>query len=507
MAGAGATPAPARRGPSPGWTFALMLALTLAVRAQTFGNPVLHMDEQFYLLVGDRMLRGAVLYVDIWDRKPPGLFLIYAGARLLGGEGIVQYQLLAALSAAATGFVATRIARRLASPAAALLAGAAYILWLNLEGGDGGQAPVFYNLLVALAALLLVRVLEDRRATLTRVGVVGAAAMLLIGLALQIKYSTVFEGVFFGLTLIWAARRAGAGVAGLIGYALLWIGCALLPTAVAVGVYAAIGQLDAFLFANFLSIGERAASPLPISLKRLTTLVAISSPLLAAAAAARLWRKDAPDSLVARFALAWLLTACAGVLLFGTYFRGYGLPVMLPAAIAGARAFDRGIAARRAVLAMVALALVAGQVTIAIARTRTGGNAGIRAAVAAMRGHPGCLYVYEGHAMLYHLDRACIPTRFAFPGHLDQANEAGAIGVDAVAETARILDTRPGIIAMVSPAWTEVNKATRRLVEERIARDYRLLHVTPAGSRVRLLYALEPDRAGGPPPRPARERR
>lgn len=491
--------APAWRGPSPGWTFALMLALTLAVRAQTFGDPVLHMDEQFYLLVGDRMLHGAVPYVDIWDRKPPGLFLIYAGARLLGGEGIVQYQLLAALSAAATGFVATRIARRLASPAAALIAGAAYILWLNLEGGDGGQAPVFYNLLVALAALSLVRLVEDGQATVARIGTVGAATMLLIGLSLQIKYSTVFEGMFFGLTLIWAARRAEAGLSALVGHGLLWIGCALLPTAVAAGIYAVIGQLDAFLFANFLSIGERAASPLPATLKRLATLVAISSPLLAAAAAARLWRKDVPDVPVARFVLAWLLTACAAVLIFGTYFRGYGLPVMLPAAIAGARVFDRCVAARRTVSAMLALALVAGQATIAIARSRTGGDPGIRAAVAAMRGHQGCLYVHDGHAILYHLDRSCVPTRFAFPGHLNQANEAGAIGVDAVKETARILDTRPGVIAIVSPAWKEGNRATRRLVEARIARDYRLIHTAHTGSRVRLLYMLRPNRPAPPP--------
>ena len=57
--------------------------LGLLLRGATLGYPIIHIDEQFYLLVGDRMLHGAVPFVDIWDRKPIGLFLIYAATRLL----------------------------------------------------------------------------------------------------------------------------------------------------------------------------------------------------------------------------------------------------------------------------------------------------------------------------------------------------------------------------------------------------------------------------------------
>ena len=74
----------------------ILLVLTLValvVRARTFGNPVIGFDEQFYLLVGDRMLHGALPYVDIFDRKPIGLFLLYAGAgalgRAFGADGVL----------------------------------------------------------------------------------------------------------------------------------------------------------------------------------------------------------------------------------------------------------------------------------------------------------------------------------------------------------------------------------------------------------------------------------
>ncbi|MGC5220785.1 hypothetical protein, partial [Escherichia coli] len=39
------------------------LAVGLVLRGATLGYPAIHIDEQFYLLVGDRMLHGAVPFV------------------------------------------------------------------------------------------------------------------------------------------------------------------------------------------------------------------------------------------------------------------------------------------------------------------------------------------------------------------------------------------------------------------------------------------------------------
>src|SRR3954463_7872291 len=82
---------------------ALLLALLAVVtRLQLFGDPIAGSDEGFYLLVGDRMLHGALPYVDIWDRKPFGLFLLFAGMRMLGGDGVLAYKLVATVAAFAS---------------------------------------------------------------------------------------------------------------------------------------------------------------------------------------------------------------------------------------------------------------------------------------------------------------------------------------------------------------------------------------------------------------------
>ena len=143
----------------------LLMLLAVAARAQTFGNPVLGYDEQFYLLVGDRMLHGAIPFVDIFDRKPIGLFLIYAGIRLLGGEGTLQYELVALLVAWSTAVLVWRFARRLTAAPGALAAAAAYLIWLDFMEGEGGQAPVFFNLPMIGAALLVERQIRARSVT------------------------------------------------------------------------------------------------------------------------------------------------------------------------------------------------------------------------------------------------------------------------------------------------------------------------------------------------------
>lgn len=199
---------PTAAGDRRAWTIvlAVILIATFAIRATHFGNPSMHVDEDFYLLVGDRMLhQGALPYVDIWDRKPIGIFLIYAAIRLLGGAGFVQYQVVATLFAAATAFVIARIAARFTTLFASTVAGLCYILWIGLFGGEGGQTPTFYNLFTAVAALLTMKAALADPVDLGLIRRNGAIVMLIVGVAMQIKYNVMFEGIFFALTLLWVA--------------------------------------------------------------------------------------------------------------------------------------------------------------------------------------------------------------------------------------------------------------------------------------------------------------
>ena len=479
---------------------AVLALLTVLIRARYFGNPLIEVDEQFYLLAGDRLLHGTIPYVDLWDRKPVGLFLLYAAIRTLGGAGIVQYQVVAALFAAATAIVIACLARRVASPAAAWLAGLLYVPALALSGGQGGQTPVFYNLLVALAVWIVLALAAPARRALPSASAVrwrGAGAMLLVGLALQIKYSAVFEGVFLGLALIWCGWRAAPRPLPRMVDAALWIAAALLPTALAWSWYAAHGYGDAFVYANFTSILRRDAQATPEELGDLGRILLRLVPWAVAVVAGILLPGPAPERAARRFLLLWLAAALLGFALFGTFFNHYALPLLPPLAIAAAPGFARRQPWGGIVAALVSLALFIPYPLDARKYERRHGDAAYAGRLVAAiepRLHGRCLYVFYGEPILYHLTGSCLPTRWAFPFHLSLRREAAALGVDPLAETRRILDTRPPVVVDRINTDEDVNRPVQAYVRARLQRDYRLVFTarrgTPHGTDVDQVWAL-----------------
>ena len=485
------------------WPAALVLLalLTMLIRARYFGNPLIDVDEEFYLLTGDRMLHGAIPYVDLWDRKPVGLFLLYAGIRLLGGVGIVQYQLVAALFAAATAVVIACLARRVAAPGPAWLAGLLYVPALAMSGGQGGQTPVFYNLLVALAAGVVLTVAAPRGATPDAAAIRrrGLAAMLLVGVALQIKYTALFEGLFLGLVLLWCAWRARPRPAPFLADAALWIAAALLPTALAWGWYAAHGLGDAFIYANFTSILHRESEASHEQLGDLRRILVRLTPWAVAIAAGLLGRgRREPVERPARlFLFGWLGAALVGFAAFGTFFNHYALPLLPPLAIAAAPGFARVRPWGGIVAALVTLALFIPYPLDARKYERRHGDAAYAqrlVAAIAPRLHGRCLYVFYGEPILYHLTGSCLPTAYAFPFHLSLRRESRALGVDPLAETRRILDTRPPVVVDRINTDEDVNRPVQAYVRARLRRDYRLVFTasrwTPHGTDTDQVWAL-----------------
>ena len=474
-----------------GTVLLLLTLVALVARARTFGNPVIGFDEQFYLLVGDRVLHGALPYVDIIDRKPIGLFLLYAGARSLGGDGFLAYKLVATGFVIATAYGVHRVARRFAGSVGAIVAAILYILWLNLMEGEGGQSPVFYNALMLVAAGAVLRAVQGRG----RLCVQGAVAMAAIGIALQIKYSVLPEGVAFGCILLWHGWRTRVPMARLAGMALGWIALALLPTLVAYGVYATMGHGPAWLFGNFLSVGGQAARPLADELEGLAACFGILSPLALVIAVGRPWRR-VPGEARGGFGvlLIWLAVTVAAVLLYGRFGSPhYAMPIVLPAVIVAAPVFDRW--RRTWIITFVLAIALAGQIVLFLSERTKGGAAEAMAVARAATPASGCLYVYDGYPALYMLTHSCLPSRWVFPGHLNTRDEASAaaIGTDPVVEIRRILAQRPGAIVDDYPRFDFGNAATRAVLRGVLARDYHLAACVPTGPhRMRLVYRPGP---------------
>jgi 4-amino-4-deoxy-L-arabinose transferase-like glycosyltransferase len=463
----------------------LILITAFATRAVTFGNPLVDMDDQFYWLVGRSMWDGAWPILDIWDRKPVGLFLLY-GAIAGVDRSILAVQIAATLFAAGTAILVRAVALRIASPRGALLAAFTYLLTLPLFGGQSGQSPVFYNLFMAGAGLLMLASTISGDAAVIRRRAV--AAMTLCGVALVIKQVSVAEGVFIGLAFLFLLHQAGERTVRIFAMAAAMIAIALLPTILGVALFAVRGEAAAaaYVQASYLSIFAKTSGADRSLLAGVGYLLLFGGPLLLAAAigAAVGW-KESKNPLAHRLATIWIAAAFLGYLLIPNFFPHYALPMLVPLSIMAARAYDQKIGPPLFV-ALLACTLISGRLTDWAANRRAAADFRRIAATIDDGRHGGCLYVANGPVGLYAAVPACRLTTYLFPYHLTLATEATSIGVDQQSEIAHIFTARPAIIVTQDDKRPKQSAVVQGTLDRQLFANYREIAHVPADAAVEI---------------------
>ncbi|MEG3180789.1 ArnT family glycosyltransferase [Sphingomonas sp. LT1P40] len=448
---------------------AFLAIVAFILRAPQFGNPVAGFDEQLYLLIGERMWDGAIPYLDLWDRKPPGLFALFAAMSAFG-NGLIVSQIIATLFAAATAWIVFHLAAKRTATLPAILAAFVYLVFLRQLAGQTTQTPVFYNLFLGVAALAILHVARNPRDIRF-----SAAAMLLCGLAIQLKPTAAIEGAWFGLFLLALHWRAGLKPPAIAARAALYIVAGLLPSLIAAAAYARIGAFDAFWFANVESILLRQESFNALAAEQLLVTLIRGGPALAVGLAGLVLALRADRSASTILLTGWATVAIIEVAILGSFWPHYLLPVLLPLSILAAHVLARGWIGL-AVFAVVAAPPLVSTLTrdAAVSRMETARAHDIAAAIPA-EVRDQCLFVYEGFTALYSLTHACPVTRYVFTDHLRSSRDGPALGVDPHAELARALARRPlAIVTLQNSPWQMRNVANDRLIAETLARDYRL---------------------------------
>lgn len=461
---------------SPVIAFLILMTIAFATRFVAFGNPIADPDDQFYLLVGDAMRHGAWPYIDYWDRKPWGLFALFAGIAAVGHGSILAMQLIATLFAAATAYLVRRIALLFVGAEASLLAACAYLLMLPLFAGQVGQTAVFYNLFTAAAMLALFQVARAPARS-----VIGPAlfAMFCFGLSMAIKPVAVVEGIFCGLAFLWLMIRREVPTARLVGTAFAMVVIALLPTLLPLTAYGLRGPdaFGMFVHANFLSIFQKGSLGGAAREAGMFYFLLYMAPLLvfAAIGVARV-RKSAEPPLPALL-IGWIVAAFGGYLLVPTFFDQYALPLILPLSVAAAATFTPPTG-RLYAAALALFCLMGGQITAWSENRREQALYSLVSDRVEQARHDGCILVNEGPTWLHASTGGCTLTRYVFPGHLNLVTEVGAVGVDTVAETRRILAQRPAVIVTMDNRIGRHNPRTVALIRNAVDRDYQLVAMT-----------------------------
>jgi 4-amino-4-deoxy-L-arabinose transferase-like glycosyltransferase len=334
--------------------FGGFVLVALVTRAAFIGVPCLDLDEAAQLTVARELARGATLYVDVADNRPPLLYLLYAAAPLAGG-GLPGVRLLTALLVLPlTAFGASAFFRHDRRGA---LAGLLYLVYgaAYLAHDMHAVSPELLMLLPLSAALALAR--DGEPAQPRRLIAQG----VLVGLAALVRQHAVLWLPALALAA-WSAdsgRRSSdaerAGRLALIGAGFL------LPLAVCLLVFAALGALPELVFWTWTHNLEYARNPLPATealaraASTLGPFLIVTVPLWWGA-----WRSRPQLGRSWGVLVLAVAGSLAGAVLGLRFFPHYLVPLYLPLAIAAAPATLEAIEGRsRAGRLAVAWPLVA----------------------------------------------------------------------------------------------------------------------------------------------------
>mgnify|MGYP000847005010 CR=1 FL=1 len=164
--------------------FALFLALAAVSRVHTFFLTVIDWDETTYALLASSLLHGHLPYTQIWDNKPPLLYLVYALFQLISGDSVFSIRLLAVVFTAGNAYMIRRIGLRFWTDGRPMLAGLLYLAVSLTNGGLSANSEHIFMFFALTGFWLLLAKPRHAGDGYTRMAWAG----FFFGLAFQVKY-------------------------------------------------------------------------------------------------------------------------------------------------------------------------------------------------------------------------------------------------------------------------------------------------------------------------------
>ncbi len=220
-----------------------LILLAIAMRFITFFPLTIDFDESTYLVMADHMLNGGVLYKDVVDIKPPGIFLIFSILQLVFGKSIFLVRLVTAMVVGTGAYAIYKARMNWGHPMrSAALSGIVYVLMFNFYFGFSANTEVFFVFFTSLSALALSKT-SDKRWNYLFVG-------LLLGLGFMIKLHVAFDALAFGLFILIAGINTKETGNTIVNCVLLTAGF-LIPYASAHLIYWLLGHYEYYHFITY----------------------------------------------------------------------------------------------------------------------------------------------------------------------------------------------------------------------------------------------------------------
>ncbi|QBA65160.1 ArnT family glycosyltransferase [Muriicola soli] len=214
-----------------GKVFLGLTLISILIRLPFFFRDYVDRDESTFILMAQSWVDGHLPYTQLWDLKPPLVFLFFAAIIYIFGKSFIAIRLFGALAVAGIAFFTFKIGKEAHSPRTAFWSAIGCVYLLSLFGSVQGVMSEHLSMLFFIPGLYLLIKFKKFRYYLLAGILMGISLMMKLNLA----YGVMGIGIFI-LTDAILKKRIRPGIYKLCllaGGILLVMAATCLPYAIA----------------------------------------------------------------------------------------------------------------------------------------------------------------------------------------------------------------------------------------------------------------------------------
>lgn len=456
----------------------LFFFLVCFLRLGSFFQSSIVWDESLYLLMARSLIEGHLPYTEIWDNKPPGIYLLFSLALLLFGKSIISIRVITCIAVSITCYLLYKLGNLISKNdiKVGLLAGTLYAFFSVINGGIQSNTELFFATFVICAFYLLFSALISSVKPISQSYLSLFIIGLLMGIGLQIKQVVLFE--FIAITIIIGVNIYSTSLNKRYIFKKFLISCVPLtigfitPFIVVLFWFIVGGHFQEYVYANFYAnlvrVGSENWSFATIVVSLINQL--LSYPFLWICILLSFFYLISPKKVTLEekrtlsYILIWFFMAFLGVCAPKSFYSHYFLQILPPLCLLGSYIIIKtiwSVPGRNSIknFSILTLVLVNPLLSSSYPYIMTGLKSFYNQCVKGINNYnddtaiisnylakrvnkTNYIYVVDSSSIYYYLVPARIPTKYAFPGFMITKLSKVA-GIDPVKELHLIMRKKP----------------------------------------------------------------
>ena len=448
-----------------------LIGLAVIFRFITFFPLTIDMDESTYLVMADQMLNGGVLYKDVIDIKPPGVFLIFSVVQLLFGKSIFMVRLFAALVVGTGGYFVYQTKRNWESEKwPSILSGAAFVFMFNFYFGFSANTEIFFVFFTALGIWAYSKTGKSSRFNLY--------AGLFLGLGFIVKLHVAFDALALGLFILIGGLLLKKGKATIRDCTLLMVGF-FIPFILAHLIFWIMGYYEYYRFITYEApCNYSAIRDSTVLFKYFKDGMITYLPFILMATIGFFSMRKREDLNVHWLLLLMFVLEWAAIVATGKPHPHYWLQLTLPIALLAGSMFENEKVSRffmKKVVKIACILLIASYFSCLFHYyhkryiQRSHHSVNIYEYLNPLVKVDDNIYTGDGPQILYWLMDKRSPTAHIHQNHLTYPDGIATYNIDVKAEMVKIFSTRPSFVILS-------HNYPHDFVLERMDRDYKIIN-------------------------------